>query len=71
MLDEDCIYYNEWGCLRSKECICDKKIKKENSKVFTSQSGAMGEQAMEDSISKRFKEMINCFPSPDQFKDIK
>lgn len=49
----------------------DLQTKKENSKMVTSKSGSMGKQALEDSISKKFKEMINCFPSPDQFKDMK
>jgi hypothetical protein len=48
----------------------DLQTKKENSKMVTSKSGTMGKQALENSLSKEFKEIANNSPNADQFKDI-
>ena len=47
-----CFYWNEWGCLRSKECMCGKD-KKKFSKVVASDSIQVGEQALENSLRKK------------------
>lgn len=76
-----CLYYTEFGCLRSKECNCDKKIKGYNSSYDFAHSRKVGESFMEDSLhkgeteilsDKEFSEKIlNNIPSPHQFKNIK
>lgn len=47
-----CFYWNEWGCLRSKECFCGKD-KKKSSKIVTSDSVQVGEQIVENTIRKK------------------
>jgi hypothetical protein len=63
-------------CLRSKECICDKKDKENNSKKITRHGIEMGESSVSDSlfierekIEKIQKDIMNNSPNKDQFND--
>ena len=46
----NCIYYIDFMCFRSKECICDKKNKENNSSEITNHCIEMGESSLSDSL---------------------
>ena len=75
-MDRHCIYYIDFMCLRSKECICDKKDKENYSSKITRHSIEMGESSVSDSlfierekIEKIQKDIMNNSPNKDQFND--
>ena len=75
-MDRNCIYYIDFMCLRSKECICDKKDKENYSSKITCHSIEMGESSVSDSlfierekIEKIQKDIMNNSPNKDQFND--
>jgi len=75
-MERNCIYYTDFICLRSKECICDKKNKEKNSSKITRHSIEMGESSVSDSlfverekIEKIQMDIMTNSPSKDQFDE--